>query len=458
MHYQRALLPAAFLFILAVLLSALAMDVRSATLPAGFTETKLLGQVNATCVDVAKDGRVFLCEKPGRIRVYKDGKWLTTPLLSVDADFQEERGLLGLALDPDFKVNPFIYVYYTAKNPVHNRISRFRVEGDVAGAETVLLDLNNLAALRSGGWHNGGALHFGKDGKLYIATGNNAIQSNSQSMDNLLGKILRINADGTIPDDNPFYKTNSGNNRAIWALGLRNPYTAAVHPVTGRLLINEVGDGAYEEIDEGKAGTNYGYPKAEGHAATPPGGLTGTYGDPIANYNHGDGCAIAGGTFYQPTANGFGTEYAGRYFYADYCGGWIKTLDPANGNAVKGFATGIPRPIFLKAAADGTLYYVCRGARTAGSGAGSAEDNQSTKDGSLYRIKGPNATSIVGERLLPGGVASGRIRIPAGKHRVTLYGLSGSKLWEFQGPRVQADTWLELPATLPMGAVRARFE
>jgi glucose/arabinose dehydrogenase len=456
-------LPAALFLAGALLLAAALPDgSHAANLPTGFTETKLIGSVNATCVDVLPDGRVLLCEKTGRIRVYKNGNWLTAPLLTVDADFAEERGLLGLAVDPDFAKNPYVYIYYTAKNPTHNRISKFLIEGDaVKGQETVLLDLNNLGALRSGGWHNGGAIHFGKDGKLYIATGNNAIQNNSQSMDNLLGKLLRINTDGTIPNDNPFYGTAAGNNRAIWALGLRNPYTGDVNPVTGKFLFNDVGDGGFEEINEGKSGNNYGYPKSEGHANTAPSGLTGVYGDPVSNYSHGDGCAITGGAFYHPAANGFGTEYADLYFYSDYCNGWIKTLNTANGNAVKPFATGIPRPIYISAAPDGNLYYVCRGARAAGQASGSAEDNASTSDGSLYRIKGPIPTSALsrgGAGMLPAVILQGRVRLPTGKSSISLYDLMGNRVWEYQGPKAAAPLWLELPSSLSSGAFHMRFK
>src|SRR4029077_7857856 len=149
-----------------------------------------------------------------------------------------ERGLLGVALDPNFQSNHFLYVYYTATTPaVHNRVSRFTANGDVAvpNSELILLELNNLSSATN---HNGGAMHFGPDGKLYIAVGENANGSNSQTLANLLGKMLRINADGTIPDDNPFVGTATGQNRAIWAMGLRNPFTFAFQPGTGRMFIN----------------------------------------------------------------------------------------------------------------------------------------------------------------------------------------------------------------------------
>ena len=129
--------------------------------------------------------------------------------------------LLGVAFDPEFSTNSeknFVYVYYTVPgDPPHNRISRFRANGDTAvpNSQEFLFDLNDLSDAQN---HNGGAIHFGPDHKLYAAVGENAHPANSQSLDNLLGKILRLNADGTIPDDNPFHDEAKGKNRAIWAL------------------------------------------------------------------------------------------------------------------------------------------------------------------------------------------------------------------------------------------------
>ncbi len=112
--------------------------------------------------------------------------------------------------------------------------------------------------------HQGGAIHFGKDGKLYLALGEQTAGAPAQAMDSLLGKLLRINPDGSIPEDNPFYRKAQGKYRAIWALGLRNPFTFAVQPETGRIFINDVGQSAWEEIDEGFPGANYGWPASEG--------------------------------------------------------------------------------------------------------------------------------------------------------------------------------------------------
>ncbi|HUE80771.1 MAG TPA: PQQ-dependent sugar dehydrogenase [Pyrinomonadaceae bacterium] len=241
---------------------------------------------------------------------------------------------------------------------IHNRVSRFTANGDVAvaGSEVPILDLENLNATN----HNGGAIHFGPDGKLYVATGENAVPSNAQTLNNRLGKILRINSDGSIPTDNPFFNTASGVNRSIWALGLRNPFTFAFQPGTTRMFINDVGQNAVEEINDGIAGSNYGWPNCEG-ACLPP---NANFRDPLFQYGHGfgstTGCAIAGGAFYNPTTVQFPASYVGKYFFADLCSGWIRLMDPSN-NTATGFATGVSNPVDLAVASDGSLYYLARG-------------------------------------------------------------------------------------------------
>jgi glucose/arabinose dehydrogenase len=339
----------------------------AATLPAGFTETQIGGFLNPTAMAFAPDGRLFVCQQGGDLRVVKNGALLPTPFLSVGVNAAGERGLLGVAFDPQFAANRFIYVYYTATTPaIHNRVSRFTASAsnpDVVepGSESVLLDLENLGATN----HNGGALHFGADGKLYVATGENAVPSNAQTLANKLGKILRLNPDGTIPTDNPFFAAASGTNRAIWAMGLRNPYTFDVRRTTGRILINDVGQDVWEEINEGVGGSNYGWPSCEGFcpvpAPTPVVRPPNAFTDPILRYNHdGTTCAITGGAFYDPAAQQFPNEYAGKYFYADFCAGWIRLFDPA-ARTSSDFAAGISLPVDLKVAADGSLWYLARG-------------------------------------------------------------------------------------------------
>jgi glucose/arabinose dehydrogenase len=329
----------------------------AATLPAGFSETQIGGLSSPTAMEIAPDGRVFVCLQGGQLRVIKDGALLPTPFLTVSVDASGERGLLGVTFDPNFASNNFVYIYYTVPSvPRHNRVSRFTANGDiaVAGSEQIILELDDLSALN----HNGGAIHFGPDGKLYIAVGENAVGSNAQTLANLHGKMLRINSDGTIPSDNPFFNSASGKNRAIWAVGLRNPFTFAFQPGTGRMFINDVGQSTWEEINDGIAGSNYGWDLTEGPTSNP------LFRSPIFAYGRGlgptTGFAITGGTFYNPTTVQFPSSFVGKYFFADLGSGWIRVLDPSN-NTASGFATGISQPVDLKVAADGSLYYLSIG-------------------------------------------------------------------------------------------------
>ena len=355
-------------FIFAFLLVLLSSPLLIAAVPTGFTETQLVTGLSApTAMAFAPDGRIFVCQQGGALRVIKNGTLLSTPFLTVTVNASGERGLLGVAFDPNFATNQFIYIYYTATTPaIHNRVSRFTANGDVAVAnsELILLELNNLSSATN---HNGGALHFGIDGKLYIAVGENANTANSQTLSNLLGKMLRINKDGTIPTDNPFYNTASGQNRAIWTLGLRNPFTFSVQPGPGRILINDVGAGSWEEINDSPIPPptsfpnprNYGWPHAEGSS------MCTTYLCPIFAYPHSggtfNGCAITGGTFYNPSVQQFPPEYQGDYFFADFCQNWIKKLELSN-NSVTHFGTAVAsNPVDLDVGPDGSLYYLTRG-------------------------------------------------------------------------------------------------
>jgi glucose/arabinose dehydrogenase len=354
----RSLLARTIRFV-ALLLAIFTVDrlrTQAAAVPGGFVEVPVAsGLASPTAMQFAPDGRLFVCEQGGRLRVIKNGSLLPTPFLTLPVRSEGERGLLGVAFDPAFAINGHVYVYYTATSPtVHNRISRFTANGDVAipGSEVVILDLDDLSNATN---HNGGALAFGPDGKLYAAVGENANRQFAQSLINLHGKILRINKDGSIPSDNPFFNTASGRNRAIWALGLRNPFTFAFDPRGNELFINDVGQGGWEEINEGRAGANYGWPEEEGP------GSDHRFESPRHAYNHSGGCAITGGAFYSPATITFPPEYLNDYFFADYCGGWIRKLDPAGGNSVTPFATGITSPVDLKVGDDGHLYYLARG-------------------------------------------------------------------------------------------------
>lgn len=350
------------------------------TVPTGFSDSTFAsGLSKPTAMAFAPDGRLFVAEQGGRLRVInKDGSLLSEPFVDLTGitDSTGERGLLGIAFDPNFSSNKYVYVYHTrkgtSKREPRNRVLRFTADGDraIAGSKKVIFKLNNLRATN----HNGGAIHFGEDGKLYVAVGENAVPSNAQTLSNLHGKMLRINKDGTIPNSNPFYGSASGKNRAIWALGLRNPFSFAVQPGTGRIFINDVGATAWEEINTGISGANYGWPICEGNHDNPnqPGSApcgAAPYTPPTFEYQHGNtgttGCAIAGGAFYNPVNVQFPPEYEGDYFFADLCSGWIRRFDydPSAGNHVEvsEFATGIPNPVDLQVGSDGALYYLARG-------------------------------------------------------------------------------------------------
>ena len=328
----------------------------AATIPQGFADSQIAtGLQRPTAMAFAPDGRLFVAEQGGTLRIIKNGSLLARPFVKLDVDGQGERGLLGVALDPNFAANNYVYLYFTARSPdPHNRVSRFTANGNVAvaGSQRILLELNNLS---SAFIHNGGAMHFGTDGKLYIAVGDNADGTNAQSLATLKGKMLRINKSGTIPADNPFYATAAGKNKAIWALGLRNPFSFAVKPTTGRIFINDVGESTWEEINEGAGGANYGWPTTEGHTTDP------RYQSPVHAYGHDTGsCAITGGAFYDPATAQFPSSYVGDYFFADFCGGWIKGYQPSDGS-VQPFASGINKPVDVQVSPGGELFYLARG-------------------------------------------------------------------------------------------------
>ena len=371
-------LVAAALFFMAL---SLPLQIAAQTYPSGFTGTTIAsGFSTPTAFAIHPDGRIFVCQQGGALRVVKNGALLATPFMTLTVNSSGERGLLGVAFDPNYAVNKYIYVYYTVPSPLHNRVSRFTADSaneDVvlAGSEFPILDLETLSASN----HNGGPIHFGPDGKLYVAVGENAVSGNSQLLTNRLGKMLRINSDGTIPGDNPttfpgIAGSPSGVNTAIWAVGLRNPFTFAIQPGTGRMYINDVGQNTTEEVDNGLAGTNYGWPTCEGtfiagSQVTPCGNANFT--DPVYQYSSSGAvseCTVIGSDFYNPTNVMFPASYVGKYFFADYCAGWIKYFDPASPPAMgtaTDFATGLGfGTVDVHVHNEGTLYYISRGTNT----------------------------------------------------------------------------------------------
>jgi glucose/arabinose dehydrogenase len=358
-----------------------ARQLLDASLPPGFVSYEVASGIsNPTGMEIAPDGRIFVAQQDGQVRIVQNGQLLPAPLLALPVNTDGERGLESVALDPNFAQNGYLYAYYTtAAQPVHNQVVRVTLSGNavVPGSELVLFDMDPPQAIL----HNGGAMHFGPDGKLYIAVGDGYVtQDQAQSLSSTFGKILRINPDGTIPTDNPFYNTTQGKYRAIWAYGLRNPFTFAFQPGTGTMLIDDVGFNNWEEVNVGAPGANYGWPLTEGPTTDP------RFVGPIYAYPHSGpdgGCAITGGTFYNPVAPQFPAQYVGSYFFVDFCNGKISQLDPHTG-AVRTFASGMPMfPVDLDASPDGSLYFLVRGVGA------HADGDQS---GGLYKVEYPEGT------------------------------------------------------------------
>ena len=330
-------------------------------LSTGFREILVAGGLNTpTAMEFSPDGRLFVAEKSGSLRIIQNGQLLQTPFYTATVATLGEQGLFGIAFDPNFGVNKYVYIHYTANTPsVHNRVSRLTANGNTAipGSEVVILDLPGYG---TGGYHRGGAIHFGVDGKLYIAVGDHQEPANAQLLDNPFGKILRISTDGSIPTDNPFISQTSGINRAIYAIGLRNPYTFAIDPSTGRIFANDVGNAEWEEVNLIVAGGNYGWPTCEGPQLSGTGSCTSSsFIYPLHAYPHnGGGGAITGGVFYN--GNQFPMQYAGDYFFGDYILGGIRFLDSSNqvqgmNNPSSSFVSS-DSPVDLKVGPDGSLY------------------------------------------------------------------------------------------------------
>ena len=289
-------------------------------------------------------GRLFVLEQAGRIRVVRDGRLVRAPFLDIAGRISAggERGLLGLAFAPTFATDGRFFVDYTDRDG-NTVVSEFRAPDPAAdradpGSERVLLRIDQPFAN-----HNGGALVTGPDGLLWIATGDGGSGGdplgNGQSLDTLLGKLLRIDprpvagAPYGIPSDNPFVG-RAGARAEIWAYGLRNPWRFSFDRASGDLWIGDVGQGAIEEVDRWPAGSpagpNFGWNTMEASACFNPAEGCDPAGLilPVAEYGHDRGCSITGGYVYR----GVGVPgLAGTYLYADYCAGTIWGLEAAAG-------------------------------------------------------------------------------------------------------------------------------
>ena len=352
-----------------------------ATVPAGFTDEPVASVVRPTALAVTSDGRMLITTQPGSLRIHQHGELDPGAALDLSARLcsDSERGLLGVAVDPGFQSNRFIYLYYTARrgpgcpnnspdSPV-NRVSRFTLsDANLVDPASELVLVDNIPS--PNGNHNGGDLQFGKDGHLYVAVGDGGCDyagggcggANDAARDRhvLLGKVLRITADGGVPTTNPFRGPTTARCNVTgrsspgtvcqetFAWGLRNPFRLAFDPNAAetRFYVNDVGQSSWEEIDLGRSGADYGWNVREGHCVAgsttdcppPPAGMT----DPVYDYGRGSGCgSITGGAFVP--AGEWPSAYDDAYLFADYVCGKIFAISPEAGGrfARTEFATGL---------------------------------------------------------------------------------------------------------------------
>ncbi len=369
----------------------------------GFTVETVanLPRFNSVGLTFATDGRMFVWVKTGQVRIVKSGALLPTPFIDLGTKVNQvgDRGLIGLALDPKFSSNGYVYLLYvyeeggnpTDTAPKTARLTRVKADPAnpdlaLAGSEVVLLGQIGIGPCgqypdgtdcmgSDSSAHTVGTVRFAPDGKLYVGMGDGAaytfadvLSLRSQNLNTYNGKILRINADGTAPSDNPFYDGTNSIRSKVFAYGLRSPYRFAIHPVTGEVIIGDVGSTLWEELNRGR-GANFGWPCYEGNGpntpyqnafpqpcqALPASSVT----PPIYTYSRGAGAAIVGGLFY--TGTQFPDKYRGNFFFADYVNNFIRRVVFDTGNnvvSVVDFATNIPTPVAVEPGPDGSLYYI----------------------------------------------------------------------------------------------------
>lgn len=382
--------------------------------PAGFELSQAItGLFLPTTASFAPDGRVFIAQKNGVVRIYKNGALLAQPFYTVaNVNNYVDRGLLGMALHPDFANNPYVYLLFTYDNnpsnlggPKTGRLIRVTANADsaVLGSEQVILGTNVGNSVQTSCddfavtsdclpadslSHAPGSVRFAPDGKLLISVGDGAGYDNvdtkalrAQNLDSLAGKILRINQDGTAPADNPFYNGNSNANRSkVWAYGVRNSFRINTRPGSGQIYLGEVGWNTWEEINFVPSGANLGWPCWEGGEQQNGDGQAahGKYKDlpecqslyasnpanlkfPLYTYPHPPSSSVIGGVFYDGVS--YPSAYHGSYFFADYSKNQIYTLKVDTlGNLIPGsvatFASNVGGPVEFLKGPNGDIYYV----------------------------------------------------------------------------------------------------
>lgn len=290
--------------------------------------------------------RIFVVQQDGYIKVFPNDSNTSAAAVFLNisnkiSSSNGEEGLLGLTFHPNFAANRYIYVDYTAPNPLHTVISRFTVSASDPNKVDSLSEYIILTINQPYSNHNGGTVMFGNDGYLYIGMGDGGSagdpQNNAQNTQVLLGKMLRIDVNDTtsstryvIPPTNPFYNNPSSGRGEIFCWGLRNPWKYSQDPVTGLIYCGDVGQDLYEEVDIITNGGNYGWRVKEGYSCYNAATCDSTgFTSPIKVYSHSNGqCSITGGYVYRGQRR---PELTGAYIYSDYCAGKIRMLRYSNG-------------------------------------------------------------------------------------------------------------------------------
>ncbi len=321
----------------------------------------------------APDGRLFLLQQSGKVRIVHRGRLLKGSALTIDAaqivEHNNSAGLLSIAFPPDFTTAAVQHVYllYTHEPMAgyayrHNVVSRWVIQGNTIDptSEEILVHLDPLtdSAGAFATSHYGGDMEFGGDGKLYVSVGDLYQAVNGQSLTTLNGKILRYNSDGTIPSNNPFVGQLSGRLQAIWSVGVRNPFKLTFDPRNGRMIIGDVGSTKFEEVNvlpPKSPGLNFGWADVEGYTSDP------AYTSPALAYPHTSttgelsGCAVMGGDMYRPRTSLF-PALQGQYLFADFCQGWVSSLDLRTGQVGDVVASGFHAPVDIAVTRGGTIW------------------------------------------------------------------------------------------------------
>jgi glucose/arabinose dehydrogenase len=346
----RAVAPVGTIVLAAALLAS-PQSLAATVLPAGYTMTTVVSFLtDPTTFDFAPNGDIFIGEKSGKIQILRAGTVLVAGTIPVST--LDEEGITGISVDPDYATNGNLWVYYTTPSPLRQRLSRFTIANDLLTAEAVIVEYPVTREL-----HHAGCIRFAADKTIYVSTGDDGgFSTFSQNPFDLRGKILHVNRDGTGAAGNPYLSGTSGDPR-VYALGFRHPWRISLQPGTGNLFIPDIGAGAWEELDLGIPGGNYGWSTVEG--PEPPGQAGFVY--PIYSYPHTDppGNSIIGGDFAQ--AGDFSPDSLGQYFFGDEAALQLRRLVLDGSNNVtlaEVWATGVPDPVEIRFGPDGALYFM----------------------------------------------------------------------------------------------------